>query len=175
MDEDSAGTAPAASDPVEAIAAAWRRERPGTPVGSIGVLTRIRRLAKLFDDDRRRTLARLGVDSATLDLLATLRRAGSPYQLSPGALAARTLVSAGAISQRVARAQRAGLVDRVPTGGDGRGVLVTLTPAGHALVEETVDRLLAHEETLLAPLTTDQRGQLADLLRILLAAHAPPA
>lgn len=168
MAEHNLGAGPATSDPVDEIAAAWRRERPGTPVGSIGVLTRIRRLAKLFEDDRRRTLTRLGVDAATLDLLATLRRAGAPYQLSPSTLAQRTLVSAGAISQRVARAERAGLVSRVRAGPDARGVLVKLSPAGHALVERIVDDLLRHEESLLAALTAEQRRQLAGLLRVLL-------
>jgi DNA-binding MarR family transcriptional regulator len=157
------------TDGVDEIEQAWRRERPSTPVGSIGVLTRIRRIGKLLEDDRRRTLTRLGVDAATLDLLSTLRRAGSPYRLSPGEIAHRTLVSAGAISQRVARAERDGLVERVRSGRDGRSVLVTLTPAGHALVERTVDDLLRHEETLLAPLTSREQAQLAGRLRRLLA------
>jgi DNA-binding MarR family transcriptional regulator len=157
------------TDGVDEIEQAWRRERPGTPVASIGVLTRIRRIGKLLEDDRRRTLARLGVDAATLDLLSTLRRAGSPYRLSPGQLAHRALVSAGAISQRVARAERAGLVERVRAGRDGRAVQVTLTPAGHALVDRTVDDLLRHEEALLASLTGPERARLAGLLRTLLA------
>lgn len=157
------------SDGVDEIEDAWRRERPTTPVDSIGVITRIRRLGKLLDDERRRTLARLGIDAATLDLLSALRRAGPPYQLSPGRLAGRTLVSAGAVTQRVARAERAGLVRRVRSGADRRSVLVTLTPAGHALVERSVDDLLRHEELLLGPLTAPERAQLADLLRTLLA------
>jgi DNA-binding MarR family transcriptional regulator len=159
-------------DGVDEIEAAWRRERPATPVASIGVITRIRRLGKLLDDERRRTLARLGIDAATLDLLSTLRRAGSPYQLSPGELARRTLVSAGAVTQRVARAERAGLVARLTRSGDRRSVLVSLTPAGHALVERSVDDLLRHEESLLDPLTAPERAQLAGLLRTLLAGLA---
>jgi len=158
-----------APDAVDEIAAAWRRERPGTPVGSIGVITRIWRIAKLLSDHRRRTLSAAVIDAATLDLLSTLRRAGPPYRLSPGEIARRALVSAGAISQRVARAERDGLVARVRGGRDGRAVAVTLTPAGHALVERTVDHLLRYEESLLEPLTAAQREHLADLLRILLA------
>jgi DNA-binding MarR family transcriptional regulator len=156
-------------DGVDEIEEAWRRERPATPVGSIGVLTRIRRLAKLLEDDRRRTLARLGLDAATLDLLSTLRRAGPPYRLSPGQIARRSLVSAGAISQRVARAERDGLVERVRSGQDGRAVLVTLTASGHATVEHTVDDLLGHEESLLASLSRADRDRLTGLLRTLLA------
>ncbi len=133
------------------------------------MITRIWRIGKLLSDERRRTLHRLGIDAATLDLLSTLRRAGEPYRLTPGELARLTLVSAGAISQRVARAEAAGLVSRVRGDGDGRSVGVGLTPAGHALVERAVDDLLRYEESLLSSLDTDQREQLTALLRPLLA------
>ena len=87
--------------PAAEIARAWQRERPGVPTESIGIVTPLWRLAKLFADDRRRLLAELGVDPATLDLLSVLRRSGPPYELSTRELTARTLVTAGAISQRV--------------------------------------------------------------------------
>src|SRR5579862_6302333 len=132
-------------DPVDEIQRGWERERPGTPAGSIGVITRIWRIGKLLSDDRRRTLARLGVDAATLDLLATLRRAGEPYRLTAGEIAGRTLVSAGAISQRVARAEQLGLVSRDRSAADRRLSCVTLTTHGHAVIERVVDDLLRHE------------------------------
>jgi len=160
-------------DGVDLIQQAWERERPGTPASSIGVITRIWRIGKLLADERRRTLARLGIDAATLDLLSTLRRAGPPYRLTAGALAGQSLVSAGAISQRVARAEREGLVRRERSGADGRLSYVTLTPAGHALIERSVDGLLRHEETLLTALTGQQREALAAQLKTLLASLAP--
>jgi hypothetical protein len=64
---------------VDRIARAWVRERPGTPVDSIGVITRIWRIGKVLADERQRTLGRLGIDAAILDLLGTLRRSGPPY------------------------------------------------------------------------------------------------
>lgn len=157
------------TDGVDRIQQAWLRERPGTPVRSIGVITRIWRIAKLLEDERRRTHVRLGIDAATLDLLATLRRAGPPYRLSPSEIAKRVLVSPGAISQRVARAERDGWTRRRRPGDDGRAVLVELTPAGNRVTDRTVDELLVHEQTLLSALTDTQQDQLADLLRILLA------
>ncbi|MBF9130634.1 winged helix-turn-helix transcriptional regulator [Plantactinospora sp. S1510] len=156
-------------DEVDRIQQAWARERPGTPVESIGVITRVWRVGKILNDERRRTLARLGIDAATLDLLSTLRRAGRPYRLPAGELARLSLVSAGAISQRVARAEHDGLVCRDKAGPDGRTVLVTLTDAGNRLLDRTVDELLQHEQTLLDALGGAQRDQLADLLRVLLA------
>ncbi|MGI5493544.1 MarR family winged helix-turn-helix transcriptional regulator [Microtetraspora malaysiensis] len=154
--------------PVQEIAAAWERERPGTPVSSIGIVTPIWRLAKLLGDDRRRVLARAGVDAATLDLLSVLRRSGPPYTLTTLELSRRSLITAGAISQRVARAEREGLVTRRPGEGRPRSVQVTLTRSGHDLVEATVDQVLRREAELIDGLAPEQQGQLAELLRVLL-------
>jgi DNA-binding MarR family transcriptional regulator len=156
-------------DDVDAIQDAWLRERPDTPVSSIGVITRIWRIGRLLDDDRRRTMARLGLDVATRDLLSTLRRSGSPYALTPGELARRCAVSRGAISQRVQRAEADKLVRRRKDDTDGRGVIVELTAKGHELIEQSVDELLRHEEDLLSALSSAERTMLSDLLRTLLA------
>ncbi|MCF4122728.1 MarR family winged helix-turn-helix transcriptional regulator [Antribacter sp. KLBMP9083] len=158
--------------PAEAIAAAWRRELPGVPTSSIGVITPLWRVAKALADDRRRTLDRLGVDPGTLDLLSTLRRSGDPWTLTTRELAAQTLVTAGAISQRVARAERSGLVERAPSPVSRRAVAVTLTPAGHRLVEGVVGGLLAHEEGLVSALDPAERELLSSLLRRLAASVA---
>lgn len=156
-------------DGVDRIQRAWLRERPGTPVASIGVITRIWRIAKLLDDDRRRTMSRLGIDAPTRDLLSTLRRAGPPYRLTPTELARATLISPGAVSQRLTRAEAHGFVRRCRDRVDGRSVTAELTTSGHTLIERTVDKLLRHEETLLSALDPEQRDHLTELLRILLA------
>ncbi|GHH44678.1 MarR family winged helix-turn-helix transcriptional regulator [Streptomyces candidus] len=156
------------SYPVRDVAAAWERERPGTPVSSIGIVTPIWRLAKLLGDDRRRILAQAEVDAATLDLLSVLRRSGPPYTLSTRELSRRSLVTAGAVSQRVARAEREGLVTRRPGEGRPRSVQVMLTPTGHDLVERTVDQVLGREAQLISSLNTAQQAQLAELLQALL-------
>ncbi|MFI0776407.1 MarR family winged helix-turn-helix transcriptional regulator [Streptomyces sp. NPDC021212] len=153
----------------DAIAGAWSRERPQAPVDSIGVVTRIWQLAKRFGEGRGRVLAEAGIDPPTLDLLSVLRRSGPPYTMSTRDLATHSLVTAGAISQRVARAERENLVVRRPAPGRSRAVLVELTPTGHQLVERTVDQVLAREAQLLEPLSPDRREKLAELLRELLA------
>lgn len=155
-------------DPVDATALAWLRERPGTPVEGIGIVTRIWRLAKLLGEDRRHTLAKAGADAATLDLLSVLRRSGPPYQLTTRELTERSRVTAGAVSQRIARAEHAGLVQRTRTGADSRAVTVTLTASGHALVERLVDRVLGREAELISGLTEEQHDALTQLLRTFL-------
>ncbi|HTZ27381.1 MAG TPA: MarR family transcriptional regulator [Streptosporangiaceae bacterium] len=169
--------------PAAEIAAAWQREHPGVPVESIEIVTPIFRLAKLLADDRRRVLQACGVDGATLDLLSVLRRAGPPYRLTTREIAQRALVTAGAVSQRVARAEREGLVRRAAVGDGSRAVNVALTRTGHALVERTVDSVLGREAELVRGLAVTERTDLAALLGRLLnfvAAHVgtradPPA
>ncbi len=160
------------TDRAEEIARAWARERPGVPVGSIGIVTRIWQVAKLLSDERRRTLAAIGLDAATLDLLSTLRRAGPPYRLSTRELAARCLVTAGAVTQRVDRAQGSGLVRRLAPARGSRTVLVELTAAGHREVERAVGVLLTTEQTLVDALTPGDQAQLARLLAELLQSLA---
>lgn len=155
-------------DAVDAIALAWLSERPGTPVSSIGVVTRLWHVAKLFGDDRARLLRSEGADAATLDLLSTLRRAGEPYQMTTRELADAALITAGAVTQRVARAAEQGLVVRAAPEAGSRQVNVELTEAGHSLVERLVDAVLHREVALLATLDADDQTQLAALLRKLL-------
>lgn len=158
-------SAPSATD----IATAWQRERPGTPTESIEIVTPIWWLAKLFTDDRNRALREAGIDAATLDLLSVIRRSGPPYTLSTREIARRTLVTAGAISQRVARAERDGLVQRTPGVTGRRTVLVELTAEGHALIERSVDTVLGREATLVSGLSEHERPVLIALLSKLMS------
>jgi DNA-binding MarR family transcriptional regulator len=153
-------------DAVDEIAEQWARERPDVPVGAIGVVARVLRIAKAFADHRRRTLAALGIDSATFDLLATLRRSGAPFRMTPAELTQACLVTGGAISQRVARAEAAGLVETRRTTG-GHTSAVELTPAGRERIDRDIAEFLAAEERLIAHLAPEERGELTRLLRAL--------
>ncbi|EWM17510.1 MarR family winged helix-turn-helix transcriptional regulator [Kutzneria sp. 744] len=155
---------PVSSWPVADIVEAWGRELPGAATESIGVITPLWRTAKALADDRRRTLAALGVDPSTLDLLSVIRRAGEPYELTTREITRRTLVTAGAISQRIGRAEEAGLVERAPSTASRRAVAVRLTDAGHRLIEQTVRQLLEHEAGLVESLSAKERHVLAGCL-----------
>ncbi len=155
---------PASRWPAADIAAAWRRELPGVRTESIEIITPVWRIAKVLADDRRRTLAALGIDAATLDLLSVIRRSGPPYELTTREITRRTLITPGAVSQRVARAERAGLVERAPSPASRRAVSVRLTETGHDLIESSVRQLLDHEADLISALTSAERAALAAFL-----------
>lgn len=154
-------------DVVEWVQQGWAAELPEVGTDSVAIVTRIWQLSKMLLDDRNRRLAALGMDAATLDLVSVLRRSGPPYVLTSGQIAQRTLVSAGAISQRVARAEALGLVARSRHQTDARVVEVRLTDQGRAEGERVARAVLTAENELLRDLGAEQRSDLASQLTAL--------
>ena len=117
-------------DEVDRLVEAWQRERPDLDVAPLGVLSRVTRLARHLDRARRQAFAEHTLETWEFDVLAALRRAGRPYELSPGVLLTQTLVTSGTMTNRIDRLEARGLVDRRPDPDDRRGVLVRLTDDG---------------------------------------------
>jgi DNA-binding MarR family transcriptional regulator len=159
-------------DEVDELVEAWGRERPDLDVAPVEVFSRIGRLSRHLDLARRDAFTAAQVESWEFDVLAALRRAGSPYELSPGRLLRETLVTSGTMTNRVDRLTARGLVERLPDPHDRRGVLVRLTPEGKATVDHAFEQLLEAERTFLAGLPDRDRAKLAGLLRTLLAPFA---
>ena len=156
------------ADDVDRIVSAWRRERPDLDVSPLEVLSRVSRLARRLDRARGAAFAEHGLDGWEFDVLSALRRAGTPYELSPGQLVTETLVTSGTMTNRVDRLVTRGYVEREPDPTDRRGVIVRLTPTGMEVVDAALSDLLAHEHELLAELGAVERNDLAALLRGLL-------
>ncbi|MEU7831561.1 MULTISPECIES: MarR family transcriptional regulator [unclassified Nonomuraea] len=156
-------------DEVDRLVAAWRTERPDLDVEPLQVLSRVSRLAKHLDRARRAAFAEHALEPWEFDVLTALRRAGKPYELSPGALIRATLVTSGTMTNRIDRLAQAGLVRRRPDPEDRRGVLVSLTESGLARVDAAFAGLLRREHDLLAGLPLTDQRTLSALLRTLLA------
>lgn len=154
-------------DEVDRIVAAWRRERPDLDVSPLEVLSRVDRLSRHLDRARRAAFAAHGLEAWAFDVLAALRRAGHPYQLSPGQLVTQTLVTSGTMTNRVDRLAAQGLVTRLPDPSDRRGVLVRLTDTGRERVDAAVEDLVRREHGLLAALAEPDREALVATLRAL--------
>ena len=165
----AAGAAVPLRDEVDDLTAAWRHQRPDLDVEPLHVLSRVSRLARHLDIARRGAFAAHDLESWEFDVLSALRRAGPPFQLTPGALLRATLVTSGTMTNRIDRLAAAGLVRREPDPRDKRGVLVTLTEQGVARADAALADLLDRERALLAGLDRGERQHLADLMRILLA------
>ncbi|WP_182525802.1 MarR family winged helix-turn-helix transcriptional regulator [Nocardioides dongkuii] len=159
-------------DEVDELVEAWARERADLDLAPVSVFSRISRLGRHVDLARRAAFTAHGIESWEFDVLAALRRAGSPYELSPGRLLRETLVTSGTMTNRVDRLAARGFVERSPDPDDRRGVIVRLTTEGKTAVDGAFEALLDAERELLAGLPAPEREQLAGLLRTLLAPFA---
>ncbi|WP_392481034.1 MarR family winged helix-turn-helix transcriptional regulator [Nostoc sp. C110] len=157
-----------ASDSVDIILAQWQRERPDLDVSPMGVIGRMGRVAKHFEHAIQETFSQFGLNLGEFDVLATLRRSGAPYQLSPTALFNTLMVSSGTMTHRVDQLEQAGLVQRIPDPSDRRGTLITLTEKGFNLIEKAVEAHVANEHRILSVLQPSERELLIVLLRKLL-------
>ncbi|MBB5977542.1 MarR family transcriptional regulator [Kribbella solani] len=151
-------------DHVARIQAQWRIERPDVDTSPQGVIGRLHRIANSLTGELTLLYEKFGLTEGEFDVLAALRRAGSPYEHAPGELALHTMVTTGAISKRVDRLEEAGLVRRRRSDADGRGRVVRLTPAGRRLFDRAFSAHMANEQRLLEVLTPDERAQLERLL-----------
>jgi DNA-binding MarR family transcriptional regulator len=154
-----------AHDEVDRIVGAWVRERPDLDFAPLQVLSRVGRLARHLDRARRTAFTASGLESWEFDVLSALRRAGSPYQLSPKALLQQTLVSSGTMTNRIDRLVTRTLVERHTDPHDGRGILVTMTGDGRQRVDTAISTLLVSENELLDRLSAGDQERLAGLLR----------
>jgi DNA-binding MarR family transcriptional regulator len=163
----------APADEVDRIVEAWQRERPDLDVTPLTILSRVLRLARHLDLARGQAFAQHDLEGWGFDVLSALRRAGAPYELSPGQLVAQTLVTSGTMTNRVDRLAARGLVSRGPDPSDRRGVKVRLTAAGRTVVDAAMADLLDRERILLNQLPAAERDHLAELLRGLLSPFEP--
>lgn len=162
------------SDRVARIQQAWARERPDLDVRPQGVIGRLHRLAGHLTEQLCAVYRRYGLTEGEFDVLATLRRAGEPFERAPGELAAHTMVTTGAMTKRIDRLEHAGLVTRRRSASDGRGRVVALTAAGRKLIDDAFTEHMRNERRLLDCLTPQEADQLESLLATWLACFETP-
>jgi DNA-binding MarR family transcriptional regulator len=156
------------ADSIEALLAEWRRERPELDPSPFGIFGRIWRLSAAMLSDAETWLAPVGLSFESFSLIVTLRRSGPPYELNPTAFYRESLLSSGAITNRIDRVEAEGLVKRLPDPNDRRGTIVRLTPKGRALADRAIKLHFAALTEALSDIDRSERAQLAKLLSKLL-------
>jgi DNA-binding MarR family transcriptional regulator len=152
-------------DGVDLILEQWARERPDLDVSPIGVIGRISRLARELEQRLEPVYRENGLEPGWYDVLATLRRAGPPYRLRPSEFTTTLMLTSSGTTKRLDRLEQAGLIGRTPDPGDRRGTLITLTDAGHELLDTAIEAHVANEHGLLSALSAAEQRELAGLLR----------
>ncbi|MCC7488378.1 MAG: MarR family transcriptional regulator [Gammaproteobacteria bacterium] len=158
-------------DQVDKLLGQWARERPELDCSSLSVVVRVQFLAKLCQKEAERALAGLGLRLWEYDVLSALRRQGAPFQLPATALARASMLTSGAMTNRIDRLEARGLVLRATEPSDRRGVNVRLTERGHQLIDQAIGaRLTAADSQLGALSGQERRAASAALRKVLLAA-----
>ncbi|MBC7778877.1 MAG: MarR family transcriptional regulator [Proteobacteria bacterium] len=160
-----------AQDAVALFVAQWRALRPELEPAPTEVIGRVSRLARIFQRRADTWLAEFDLTWETFAVLGALLRQGAPYRLTPTALYRQALLTSGAITNRIARAEAMGWVAREPDPDDARSSAVRLTPKGLKLANRVIERHFAEQAGLLAALSKAEQAQLAKLLSRLAAAH----
>lgn len=156
-------------DRIDKILAQWRRERPDLDTTAMGLFGRLRNLTLHLSREMEKTFARFDLNAANFDMLATLRRSGEPYALSPSDLMATMMVTSGTMTNRIDQLEKAGLVARSQNPNDGRSFLISLTPEGFRLIDAAVTAHVETQARLVAALSQEERAGLDGLLRNYLA------
>jgi DNA-binding MarR family transcriptional regulator len=163
------------SDHVDRVRAQWREARPDLDTSPMAIVARIGRTAAYFDQSTNALMARFGLARSSWDVLASLRRAGSPFERSPTELYRGLMRTSGTMTNRLKRLEEAGLVERAADAADGRSVLVRLTARGLALVDEIAPLHMANERALAEALDpTEIQALEGTLRRLLVSFEGPP-
>ena len=152
-------------DRVDKVIKQWGQERPDLDVSSMELIGRLVRIYKFLGLGMTQTFSEHGLNAANFDVLATLRRSGPSYALSPNDLISSTMVTSGTMTNRIDQLTRAGLVERIKNPDDGRSVVVSLTKAGFKLIDAAVTDHVATQEQLTSGLSKDEQKRLNTLLK----------
>ena len=158
-------------DRVARIQAEWRDARPDLDVSPQGIIGRLHRLADALTAELTAVYAEHGLSEGEFDVLATLRRAGPPFERAPGELAEHTMVTTGAMTKRLDRLVAAGLVTRRLAGGDGRRRVVALTTEGLERIDAAFTDHMTNERRLVDELPVADRAALERILTSWLGHH----
>jgi DNA-binding MarR family transcriptional regulator len=155
-------------DHVDRLRLQWVRELPDVDTEPMTIFGRAKRLSNLVGPSIEQTFSAFGLDRGEFDVIATLRRSGEPYQLTPTEMYTTLMLSSGGLTHRLDRLEKRGLIKRKKSRQDGRSVVVGLTQEGVGLAEEAFRADMDYERSFLQSLDPDERTQLAALLRKLL-------
>lgn len=155
----------------------WQRERPDIDANVMALVGRLLEATHLLERHWFLPLAaQFELHQGEFDVIATLRRSGHPYAMTPTELHEGLMLSSGAMTSRLDRLERKGLIERVPSPNDRRSTLVRLTPAGLALIDKMLPLHVANEQQALSSLTQKEQGQLDALLaKLIVGLAAKPA
>lgn len=130
-----------------------------------GTVIRLYRARELLFANARTIMEQYDLSPGEFDTLASLRKYGPPFELTPSNICQANLVSSGGMTKVLNNLEERGYITRKMHSQDQRSRVVKLTKKGQAIIEEALSAVLArHEKTLSNSLTKKEREELDRLL-----------
>lgn len=155
-------------DRIDRITEQWQRERPDLDISPMGLIGRLGNITLHLSREMEKVFSQFGLNTSSFDVLATLRRAGNPYTLSPGEMLSTLMVTSGTMTNRIDQLEKAGWVIRKVNPEDGRSFLVSLTPQGLELINQVIEAHVNNQKRLVAGLSQQEQQVLNELLKVFL-------
>ncbi|MBG6026002.1 MarR family transcriptional regulator [Proteus mirabilis] len=155
-------------DRIDKITKQWQRERPDLDISPMGLIGRLGNVTLHLSREMEKVFSQFGLNTSSFDVLATLRRSGEPYTLSPGEMLSTLMVTSGTMTNRIDQLEKAGWVIRKVNPEDGRGFLVSLTPEGLELINQVIEAHTENQKRLVSGLSQQEQQTLNQLLKVFL-------
>lgn len=155
-------------DRIDRITKQWQRERPDLDISPMGLIGRLGNVTLHLSREMEKVFSQFGLNTSSFDVLATLRRAGDPYTLSPGEMLSTLMVTSGTMTNRIDQLEKAGWVIRKVNPEDGRSFLVSLTPEGLELINQVIEAHAENQKRLVSGLSQQEQQTLNQLLKVFL-------
>lgn len=124
------------NDLIDILIRDWKNERPKLDTSAMEIVGRILHIGKALEKRASKALVVYGIHYTDFDVLATIRRSGKPFELTPSKLMKSVLITSGAMTALLNRLSKLGLIYRAPDPKDGRVKLVGLTKKGDDLIDK---------------------------------------
>ncbi|HHB1594783.1 TPA: MarR family winged helix-turn-helix transcriptional regulator [Vibrio campbellii] len=155
-------------DAIDRVVSQWAKEKPELDTEPMAIMGRLMRIAKHMENHVAELHKRYDLKMGEFDVLATLRRSGKPYRLTPSELISSMMLTSGAMTNRLDKLEKKGLIAREHSKEDRRSVTVELTAKGFELIDSLIEQHLQAQHELMGSLSSAEKGQVNQALKLLL-------
>ncbi|MEZ8743892.1 MarR family transcriptional regulator [Vibrio sp. SNU_ST1] len=158
-------------DAIDRVVEQWAKEKPELETEPMAMMGRIMRIAKYMETQVAELHKNYDMKLGEFDVLATLRRSGKPYQLTPSELIGSMMLTSGAMTNRLDKLEAKGLISREHSKEDRRSVSVQLTKDGLILIDQMMTEHVEMQKKLVKSLSASQKKNTNQLLKAWLSAY----
>ena len=158
-------------DAIDRVVEQWAKEKPDLETEPMAIMGRVMRIAKYMETQVADLHKQYDLKLGEFDVLATLRRSGKPYRLTPSELIGSMMLTSGAMTNRLDKLEAKGLISREHSKEDRRSVSVKLTKSGLTLIDEMMTEHVEMQKKLVKTLSASQKKNTNQLLKTWLSAY----